>query len=77
MSPGGHTEAAFEEAVEFQLLRREWARGPRLYDAELGLDTAEMWEFVSKTQIKRFEQASRAARRGSGCRDAVVRDPGR
>ena len=52
MSPGAHTEAAFEEAVESQLLRRGWARGPRLYDAELGLDTAEMWEFVGKTQMK-------------------------
>jgi len=56
MSPGVHTEAAFEEAVEFQLLQREWVRGPRLYDAELGLDTAEMWEFVGKTQAKRFEK---------------------
>jgi type I restriction enzyme, R subunit len=56
MSPGVHTEAAFEEAVEFQLLQRGWARGPRLYDAELGLDTSEMWEFVGKTQAKRFDK---------------------
>ena len=56
MSPGVHTEAAFEDAVEFQLLQRGWSRGPRLYDAELGLDTSEMWEFVGKTQVKRFDK---------------------
>ncbi|MBV9855565.1 MAG: DEAD/DEAH box helicase family protein [Streptosporangiaceae bacterium] len=56
MSPGVHTEFAFEERVEYELLRRGWIRGPRLYDAELGLATAEMWEFVGKTQVKRFEK---------------------
>jgi type I restriction enzyme, R subunit len=56
MSPGGYTEFAFEEAVEFQLLQRGWVRGPRAYDAELGLATPELWEFVGKTQVKRFEK---------------------
>src|ERR1700722_11592359 len=56
MSPAVHAEAAFEEAVEFHLLQRGWQRGPRLYDPELGLATAEMWEFVGKTQVKRFEK---------------------
>jgi type I restriction enzyme R subunit len=56
MSPGVHTEFAFEEAVEFQLLQRGWIRGPRGYDAELGLATPELWEFVGKTQVKRFEK---------------------
>ena len=56
MSPGVHTEFAFEERVEYELLRRGWVRGPRLYDAELGLATPELWEFVGKTQVKRFEK---------------------
>ena len=56
MSPGVHTEFAFEERVEYELLRRGWTRGPRGYDAELGLATPELWEFVGKTQVKRFEK---------------------
>ena len=56
MSPGVHTEFAFEERVEYELLRRGWIRGPRAYDAELGLATAEMWEFVGKTQVEKFEK---------------------
>jgi type I restriction enzyme R subunit len=56
MSPGVHTEFAFEERVEYELLRRGWMRGPRGYDAELGLATPELWEFVGKTQVKRFEK---------------------
>jgi type I restriction enzyme, R subunit len=56
MSPGGHTEFAFEEWVEYELLRRGWTRGPRGYDPELGLATPELWEFVGKTQVKRFEK---------------------
>ena len=56
MSPGVHTEEAFEIAVEGELLQRGWVRGPRHYDAELGLATPELWEFVGKTQVKRFEK---------------------
>lgn len=56
MSPGVYTEFAFEEAVEFQLRQRGWIRGPRGYDVELGLATPELWEFVGKTQVKRFEK---------------------
>jgi type I restriction enzyme R subunit len=56
MSPGVHTEFAFEERVEYELLRRGWIRGPRAYDAELGLATPELWEFVGKTQVKKFEK---------------------
>jgi len=56
MSPGVHSEFAFEERVEYELLRRGWIRGPRAYDAELGLATAEMWEFVGKTQVEKFEK---------------------
>ena len=63
MSPGMHTEEAFEIAVEGELLSRGWDRGPRLYDAELGLATAELWEFIcypfgrevaAKLKISRF-----------------------
>ena len=56
MSPGVHTEFAFEERVEYELVRHGWIRGPRAYDPELGLATAEMWQFVGKTQVKKFEK---------------------
>lgn len=56
MSPGVHTEFAFEERVEYELLRRGWTRAPRGYDTELGLATMEMWEFVGKTQAEKFEK---------------------
>ena len=56
MSPSALDERAFEDRVEYELLQRGWERGPRIFDAELGLATAEMWEFVGKTQIKRWEK---------------------
>jgi type I restriction enzyme R subunit len=56
MSPGVHTEFAFEERVEYELLRRGWIRAPWPYDAGLGLATQELWEFVGKTQVEKFEK---------------------
>ena len=58
MSPGIHTEKAFEDAVEAELLRRGWraSLGDSYYDQELGLATAELWEFVGKTQAKKHER---------------------
>jgi type I restriction enzyme, R subunit len=58
MSPGIHTEKAFEDAVEAELLRRGWQASPgeSYYDRELGLATAELWEFVGKTQAKKHER---------------------
>ena len=56
MSPGVHTEFAFEERVEYELLRRGWDVATGLYSAELGLETGALWEFISRTQIKRWNK---------------------
>jgi type I restriction enzyme, R subunit len=56
MSPGVHTEQAFEDRVEYELLRRGWDIATGLYSAELGIQTGALWEFVGKTQIKRWNK---------------------
>ena len=56
MSPGAHTERAFEDRVEYELLRRGWDVATGLYSAELGIQTGALWEFVGKTQIKRWNK---------------------
>jgi type I restriction enzyme R subunit len=52
MSPGTHTEHAFEDRVEYELLRRGWEAATGPYNAELGIHTGALWEFISKTQSK-------------------------
>ena len=56
MSPGAHTERAFEDRVEYELLRRGWDVATGLYSAELGIHTGALWEFVGRTQIKRWNK---------------------
>ena len=56
MSPGAYTERAFEDRVEYELLRRGWDVATGLYSAELGIQTGALWEFIGKTQIKRWEK---------------------
>ena len=56
MSPGAYTERAFEDRVEYELLRRGWDVATGLYSAELGIQTGALWEFVGKTQIKRWNK---------------------
>src|SRR5215831_16287184 len=56
MSPGSHTERSFEDRVEYELLRRGWDVATGLYSAEMGIHTGTLWEFVGKTQIKRWEK---------------------
>ena len=57
MSPGVHTEFAFEERVEYELLRRGWDTSDRAcMTRSLGFATAELWEFVGKTQVKKFDK---------------------
>ncbi|MFD2415413.1 pentapeptide repeat-containing protein [Amycolatopsis pigmentata] len=51
MSPGTQT-GRFEERVEHELLQRGWDAATGGYDAELGIDTGALWEFVVKTQAK-------------------------
>jgi type I restriction enzyme, R subunit len=56
MSPGVLTERAFEDRVEYELLRRGWEVATGLYDAELGIQAGALWEFIGKTQLKRWDK---------------------
>lgn len=64
MSPGVHTERAFEDRVELELERHGWrttggtgsTTGEGLYDPELGLHTGTLWEFIGDTQLKRWNK---------------------
>ena len=56
MSPGALSERAFEDRVEYELLQRGWVVSTGLYSAELGLETGALWEFVSRTQMKRWNR---------------------
>jgi type I restriction enzyme R subunit len=49
-----HTESAFEERAEYELLQRGWRRGPLRFDPELGLAPAELFQFIRATQAKRW-----------------------
>jgi len=52
MSPGTQAEQAFEGRVEYELLQRGWKTATGTYDAELGIDTGALWEFIGKTQFE-------------------------
>jgi len=56
MSPGAHTERAFEDRIEYELLRHGWETASGLYSAEMGIQTGALWEFVGQTQIKRWNK---------------------
>jgi type I restriction enzyme R subunit len=56
MSAGALGERAFEDRVEYELLQRGWAVTTGHYNAELGLETGALWEFVSKTQMKKWNK---------------------
>jgi type I restriction enzyme R subunit len=49
-------ERAFEDRVEYELLQRGWAPASGLFSAELGIHTGALWEFVSKTQMKKWNR---------------------
>ncbi len=50
-----HKEVAFEDAIERALLASGWHRGQRDgYDRELGLDTDQLWTFISRTQMDQW-----------------------
>jgi type I restriction enzyme, R subunit len=50
-------EVAFEERVEEELiLRHGWDRAPGMYDAEIGLATGELAEFIGKTQQPKWDR---------------------
>src|ERR1022692_4409188 len=54
MSPGAHTERAFEDRVEYELLQHGWETASGLFSAELGIQTGALWDFVGRTQVKRW-----------------------
>ena len=58
MTPEVHTEHAFEDRVEQELLDHGWEAGqPTVgFDAGLGLDTAELVRFIGATQQKSWDR---------------------
>jgi type I restriction enzyme, R subunit len=56
MSPGAHTERAFEDRVAEELRIQGWSPGGGTFDAGLGLDTGDMFRFIGATQVKKWER---------------------
>src|ERR1700683_5180345 len=56
MSPGAHTERAFEDRVEHELQRHGWETASGLFSAEVGIYTGTLWQFVGQTQIKKWNK---------------------
>lgn len=56
MSPGVHTERAFEDQVEAELLTYGWERSEGTFRPELGFDPAEMNHFIGATQIESWNR---------------------
>lgn len=60
LSAGDLTERAFEERIEAELAKSGWRTGvgsaSGLYDADIGIHTGTLWEFVSKTQVKSWNR---------------------
>ena len=56
MSPGAHTERAFESRVEAELVDGGWSRAQGTFSVELGIDTGEMFRFIGATQVKSWER---------------------
>ena len=69
MSPGAHTERAFEDRVEEELLSHGWVRGEGDCTApSWGLTLVSCVGFIGATQTKSWERLHRALRRGPGRR---------
>ncbi|MGQ0573447.1 MAG: hypothetical protein ACT4RN_04485 [Pseudonocardia sp.] len=56
MNPGAHTERAFEDRVEYELLAHGWEQAQGTYRADLGLDTGELLRFVGRTQQESWDR---------------------
>jgi type I restriction enzyme R subunit len=56
VSPGVYTERAFEDRVEYELLQRGWRIADGQYQADLGINTGDLWLFISRTQMKRWNK---------------------
>src|SRR6476469_3849164 len=70
MSPGMHTERAFEDAV-YQLIQEQgWHPGASTWRPELGIDTGAMLQFIGATQQQAWADLVERCARGSpgpGC----------
>lgn len=56
MSPGAHTERAFEDRLEHELLEQGWEQAQGGYRPELGIDTGELVRFIGATQQKNWDR---------------------
>ncbi|MCG3757111.1 type I restriction endonuclease subunit R [Amycolatopsis sp. Poz14] len=56
MSPGVHTERAFEDRVEAELLAYGWERSEGTFRPDLGFDTGAMYQFIGATQIESWDR---------------------
>ncbi len=56
MSPGIHTEQAFEIRVEAEMVELGWDRAQGTFNPELGIDTGEMYRFIGATQARAWER---------------------
>jgi type I restriction enzyme R subunit len=56
MSPGPHTELAFEDRVEFELVGQGWSKAQGTYNKELAIDTGELFRFIGASQAKRWDK---------------------
>ena len=56
MSPGAHTERAFEDRVEEELLEQGWSRAQGTFDVDLGIDTGELYRFIGATQQQSWDK---------------------
>ncbi|MGH3568159.1 MAG: type I restriction endonuclease subunit R [Pseudonocardia sp.] len=56
MNPGAHTERAFEDGVEHELLARGWEQAQGTFRPALGIDTGELVRFIGATQQKSWDK---------------------
>lgn len=56
MNPGAHTEHAFEDRVEYELLQHGWEQAQGTYRPDLALDTGELFRFIGNTQQESWDK---------------------
>ena len=56
MSPEAHTERAFEDRVEEELVAQGWWPAQGTFNAELGIDTGELYRFLGAKQQKSWNR---------------------
>jgi type I restriction enzyme R subunit len=56
MNPGIHTERAFEDRVEHELVEQGWVRAAGTYRPEIALDTGALLTFIGRTQQESWDK---------------------